>query len=111
MVVPCTWWSAGFFQVAVKSISKSGTPQATLVTRAQPAATIGANIFLVLVFPLLRYGSSILHKGLRWALRFRDCDNWLTRAALVADPAKIKPELGRLQHSIRGMLTTTKGSI
>lgn len=97
--------------MAVKSISKSGTPRATLVTRTQPAATIGANLFLVLVFPLLRYGSSILHKGLRWALRFSDCDNRLTRAVLVADPAKIRPELGCLQHSIRGMPTFTKGSI
>lgn len=66
---------SGLFQVAAKTIYKSRTLQACLVTRGQPAATISANLFLVLVFSLLRYWSGILPKGLRGALRYGDCHN------------------------------------
>lgn len=60
---------------ARKGILQSGTLQTTLVTRGQPAAAISANLFLVLVFSLLRYGCNILHKGLLLALHYRDCNN------------------------------------
>ena len=66
---------SGLFQVAAKTIYKSRTLQACLVTRGQPAATISANLSLVQVFSLLRYRSVILPKGLRGALRYGDCHN------------------------------------
>ena len=61
--------------MAAKTIYKSRALQACLVTRGQPAATISANLSLVLVFSLLRHWSGTLPKGPHGALRYGDCHN------------------------------------